>query len=47
MIRQQGLELGCIEEAALGEALQPGDQAALVNSLSYRPIKASMGCHCH
>ena len=43
VIRQRGLELGCIEEAALGEALQPGDQAVLVNSLSCRPIQSLDG----
>ena len=43
VIRQRGLELGCIEEAALSEALQPGDQAVLVNSLSCRPIQSLDG----
>ena len=43
VIRQRGLELGRIEEAALGEALQTGDQAVLVNSLSCRPIQSLDG----
>lgn len=43
VIRQRGLDLGRIEEAWLGEALQSEDQAVLVNSLGCRPLRSIDG----
>lgn len=43
VIRRRGLDLGQLEEASLGAALQGGDQAVLVNSLGCRPIRSIDG----
>ena len=43
VIRQRGLDLGRLEEAWLGEALQSDDQAVLVNSLGCRPLRSIDG----